>query len=239
MSSVLGGDAGAPSWGPPPRPVPPCTAPPHPASRPAPRPAPRHQPHPAGGLSCPHPGTARQFRSLRARRWHPPEEGRASTQPLVPGCPTPIPRLPPAARLLVGPRSYLRDGSAPLGSDRAAGLPVPGKLRRLCRQGEPKSPAPALTERRPCGPGAECLAGARAPRGGGAGAPARLLWDSAPRPRLRRRAQLTPRARRAARRQETPLGGVRDTTQGGLEVARGARRVGLRPPVAAALPRPP
>ena len=152
----------------PPRPVPPLTAPPHPASRQAPRPAPRRQPHPAGGLSCPHPGHRPSSSAVSARGDGilPREEGprrslwfRAAPTPSRSSCP---PRASPSR-----PRSYAHDGSAPLGSAGAAGLPVPGELRRLCGRGEPRAPPRPLTERRPCGPGARVLAGPGLPAAAG------------------------------------------------------------------------
>lgn len=144
----------------PPRPVPPCTAPPHPASRPAPRPAPRHQPHPAGSLSCPHPGHRPSSSAVSALGGGilPREEGPRRSL-WFRAAPTPSRGSRPPRASSSGPRSYLRDGSAPLGSAGAAGLPVPGKLRRLCGRGEPRAPPRPLTERRPCGPGARVLAG--------------------------------------------------------------------------------
>lgn len=207
MGSVLGGDAGHRAGG---RPAParptlhspsaPCLPASPPTGAPPPA-APRRQPF----LPTPRAPPV-QFRSLLARRWHPPEGGRASTQPLVPGCPHPIPRLPPAARLLVRAQVLPARWFSSAGLGRCGRTAGAGKAAQAVRAGRAQSPAPAPNRAPPVRSWRPSACGARAPRGGGAGAPARLLWDSAPHPASAAGHSSLPARRGPPVAKETPLG---------------------------------
>lgn len=236
MGSVLGGDARHRAGGRPAPARPTLHSPSTPCLPASPRPAPRHQPHPPAAFPAHTPGTARPVPQSPRTEVASSRGGRASTQPLVPGCPTPSRGSARRARLVraqVLPARWF--SSAGLRTVRPD-CRCRESCRELCGRGRPRAPPPALTERRPCGPGARVLAGARAPRGGRAEGTSAAALGQRPPPRLRRRRAVLP-ARRAARRQGDAVRGA-CVTLGRRGVRSGARRGRPPPPVAAALPRP-